>query len=46
MPLAHEGDTLDACVVFISHRREHAEQSIPDVLAATGPTRAFCLGTK
>lgn len=42
-PLARDGDLLDACVTFISHRRDHVEEAIPDVLRVAEATRAFCL---
>lgn len=46
VPLAHDGDTLDACIVFVSHRRDRVEQSIPGVLSAARATRAFYLEAK
>ncbi|WP_314173821.1 IclR family transcriptional regulator [Streptomyces winkii] len=45
-PLARDGDVLDACVTFISHRRDRVEAATHDVLVVAEATRAFCLGAK
>jgi DNA-binding IclR family transcriptional regulator len=45
-PLARDGDVLDACVQFISHRRDRVEAATHDVLKVAEVIRAFCLGAR
>ncbi|NNN30647.1 helix-turn-helix domain-containing protein [Streptomyces sp. S3(2020)] len=45
-PLARDGDVVDACVTFISHRRDRVEDATRDVLTVAEATRAFCLGAR
>lgn len=46
VPLARDGDLLDACFTFISHRRDRVEEATRDVLTVVEATRAFCLGNR
>jgi DNA-binding IclR family transcriptional regulator len=43
-PLARDGDVLDACVMFVSHRQDRVDEATPDVVAAARAARAFLLG--
>lgn len=44
-PLARDGDVLDACVMFVSHRQDRVDEARPEVVAAAAAARAFLLGT-
>ena len=44
--VAHDGDVLDACVTFVSHRRDRVEEATREVLAVAQAIRAFCLGAR
>lgn len=43
-PLAHDGDVLDACVMFVSHRQDRVDEATPEVVSAARAARAFLLG--
>ncbi|MFI0779440.1 IclR family transcriptional regulator [Streptomyces sp. NPDC021212] len=44
--VARDGDVLDACVTFVSHRRDRVEEATREVLAVAQAIRAFCLGAR
>ncbi|QKV93096.1 helix-turn-helix domain-containing protein [Streptomyces sp. NA02950] len=43
-PLSRDGDLLDACVMFVSHRRDHVEEATRDVVSVAKAARVFALG--
>jgi DNA-binding IclR family transcriptional regulator len=45
VPLSRDGDAVDACVTFVSHRQDRVEQATPDAVSAAQAARAFALGT-
>jgi DNA-binding IclR family transcriptional regulator len=45
-PLARDGDVLDACVMFVSHRQDRVDEATPDVVSAAHAARAFLLGPR
>ncbi|MGP4006864.1 IclR family transcriptional regulator [Streptomyces sp. 4N124] len=45
-PLARDGDVLDACVMFVSHRQDRVDEATPEVVSAARAARAFLLGPR